>query len=285
MEVIFIMENVNELVVVNQLPIITEQLQTVKAEVVLRVQEALALECTETTYKDVKKERAELNKMFKAFEDKRKEVKKAITEPYAAFEAVYKDCVSDIFTTADAELKKKIASVEDVFKKQKYDECKRLYDEEAVKQGCDFLKWENTGHQVNMSTNVTALMTECFVNIRRAADDVAMIKKLGDIANEVYVEYSNPNSPAYLRLNSAVEKVQERRAALKAHEEEEAKNNAEVEAINTEAVTVSPIITETAPTIEQTEEVYTVSFTVVNATKGQIIALKQFMKNNNIIFR
>lgn len=66
----------NNLIVVKQLPIIEDQLRQVKASVDARVAQALALACTEETYKDVKKARAELNKEFQDLEARRREVKK-----------------------------------------------------------------------------------------------------------------------------------------------------------------------------------------------------------------
>ena len=95
----------NNLIVVKQLPIIEDQLRQVKASVDARVAQALALACTEETYKDVKKARAELNKEFQDLEARRREVKKAILAPYEAFEKLYKECAADAFTKADAELK------------------------------------------------------------------------------------------------------------------------------------------------------------------------------------
>ena len=106
----------NNLIVVKQLPIIEDQLRQVKASVDARVAQALALACTEETYKDVKKARAELNKEFQDLEARRREVKKAILAPYEAFEKLYKECAADAFTKADAELKAKIASVENGIK-------------------------------------------------------------------------------------------------------------------------------------------------------------------------
>lgn len=66
----------NNLIVVKQLPIIEDQLRQVKASVDERVAQVLALACTEATYKDVKKARAELNKEFQDLEARRREVKR-----------------------------------------------------------------------------------------------------------------------------------------------------------------------------------------------------------------
>ena len=119
----------NNLIVVKQLPIIEDQLRQVKTSVDERVAQVLALACTEATYKDVKKARAELNKEFQDLEARRREVKKAILAPYEAFEKLYKECAADAFTKADAELKAKIASVENGIKGAKREEIVAFYNE------------------------------------------------------------------------------------------------------------------------------------------------------------
>lgn len=95
----------NSLIVVEQLPIITEHLESVKEQIQERVNNALQLVCANDTAKEIKNVRAELNKEFKNFEAKRKEVKNSILLPYTNFENVYKDCISDAYTKADLELK------------------------------------------------------------------------------------------------------------------------------------------------------------------------------------
>ena len=77
----------NNLIVVKQLPIIEDQLRQVKTSVDERVAQVLALACTEATYKDVKKARAELNKEFQDLEARRREVKKAILAFYNEYRA------------------------------------------------------------------------------------------------------------------------------------------------------------------------------------------------------
>ena len=102
----------NELIKVVQLPVIEEQLRSMKETVDKRVEEALSLVCSEETIQTVKSARAELNKEFQELEEQRKEVKKAVLSPYERFETVYKECVSDAFKRADAALKSKVDATE-----------------------------------------------------------------------------------------------------------------------------------------------------------------------------
>ena len=66
----------DELIIIKQLPVIEEHLQRIKFEIEERVDAVLSLVCSESTYKDVKKARAELNARLTDFENRRKDVKK-----------------------------------------------------------------------------------------------------------------------------------------------------------------------------------------------------------------
>ena len=90
-------ETDERLIVVKQLPVIEEQLQAIKQRFTEEAEAALSLACTEDTLQAVRKKRSELSHIFDALETKRKEAKKAILTPYEAFEAVYKECVTDIY--------------------------------------------------------------------------------------------------------------------------------------------------------------------------------------------
>ena len=54
-----------DLIVVRQLPIIEDQLRTVRDTIQARVDLVLSMECTEDTYKEVKKARSELNAQYR----------------------------------------------------------------------------------------------------------------------------------------------------------------------------------------------------------------------------
>ena len=115
----------DSLIIVKQLPVIEEQLRTVKESVDARINDALCLACTEDTLKAVKAMRAQLNKEFKEFEERRKAVKIAVMKPLEGFDAAYKECVSIAYKDADAELKRRIESVERGLKDDKTERSKR----------------------------------------------------------------------------------------------------------------------------------------------------------------
>lgn len=274
----------DNIIVVKQLPIIEEELNKIKAEVTAKVEQATSLVCTEDTVKDVKKVRAELNKEFTDFENRRKEVKKAITEPYTKFEAVYKDCITDVFKQADAELKGKIDSVENELKEQKFTEVKAYFDEyrnskTEIVEGVKWLPFGVANINVTLSASMKSLKEQAKAFIDKIVDDLTLIDTQ-EHKDEILYEYKqtlNVSNAITTVVNryKAIEEVKAREEERKAREQAEAEAVAKVEEV-VEAVappTVEPI----APPVEE-EKTYTLKFTV-RGTMPQLKALKEFLKN------
>lgn len=269
----------NEIIKVTQLPIIVEQLHEVKAEVTAKVEQALNLVCTEGTIKDVKKVRSELNKELKDYEDRRKAVKTAIMKPYNDFEEIYKDCISDTYKKADAELKNKIDSVENELKEQKKAEVKGYFDEYLTATGIDFVTFENANINVTLSVSMKSLKEQAKTFVDKIVDDLNLIDTQ-EHKDEILYEYK-----ASLNVSNAITTVANRYKAIeeaKAREEErKAREQAESEAATkvesvVEAVappTVEPI----APPVEE-EKTYTLKF-IVRGTMPKLKALKEFLND------
>lgn len=110
---------IDEVIVVEQLPIIRQQLELMRNSIQQDVDTALSLSVTDETVKQVKAVRSRLNNDFKTLEKARIDVKKKILLPYEQFESIYKECISSIYGSADVRLKQKIDEVEDSLKKAK----------------------------------------------------------------------------------------------------------------------------------------------------------------------
>lgn len=269
----------NEIIKVTQLPIIVEQLHEVKAEVTAKVEQALSLICTEETVKDVKNVRSELNKELKDYEDRRKAVKTAIMKPYNDFEEIYKDCISDTYKKADAELKNKIDSVENELKEQKKAEVKAYFDEYLQSKGIDFVTFESTHINVTLSASKKSLKEQAKAFVDKIVDDLNLIDTQ-EHKDEILYEYkqslnvSNAITTVANRYK-AIEDAKAREEERKAREQAEAEAAAKVESV-VEAVappTVEPI----APPVEE-EKTYTLKF-IVRGTMPQLKALKEFLNN------
>ena len=270
----------NEIIVVKQLPVIEQQLAQIKAKVTERVSAAMKLVCTEDTVKAVKKARTELNAEFKAWEDKRKEVKTAVMSPYEQFEAVYKDCISDSYKAADKDLKQKIDEVEQELKNKKSAEVKSYFEEYLASKEIDFVTYEQAGINVTLSASLKSLKEQAKNFIDRIVSDLALIETFTDLKAEILVEYKKSLnvSDAITGVKARAKAVQEEQARQEAEAEKRAAEAQRVEAIKA-AIPEAPAAVE-APT-EQTaaqtpEKKFCIRFTV-KGTKEQLIALKKFL--------
>lgn len=270
----------NEIIVVKQLPVIEQQLAQIKEQVVERVSAAMQLVCTEATVKEIKKARAELNAEYKAWEDKRKEVKTAVMSPYEQFESVYKDCISDAYKAADKDLKQKIDEVEQQLKTQKAAEVKGYFEEYLASKNIDFVSYGQAGINVTLSASLKSLKEQAKDFIDRIESDLKLIETFTDLKAEILVEYKKSLnvSEAITGVKARAKAVQEEQARQEAEAEKRAAEAQRVEAIKA-AIPEAPAAVE-APT-EQTaapapEKKYCIRFTV-KGTKEQLIALKKFL--------
>lgn len=268
----------SEIIEVKQLPVIAEQLQTIKADVTARVNDALKLVCTEETVKVVKQARSDLNKEFKDWETRRGEVKKAIMSPYEQFEAVYKDCITNVFAKADTELKNKIAEVENSIKEQKAADVEAYFHEYALSKNIDFLTFEAANIKVTLSESVKKLKERAKAFIDRVSDDLNLIGTQ-EHSTEILVEYKRS-----LNASAAITAVVERYKAIEIEKERETERQRLEQAANEAEKAVNEIITtpEEPVILSLTTEEYDPVFTLVfkvTAPKSMLKELKTFLIN------
>jgi len=293
--------NTTALIEVKQLPIIEDQLRKVKESIEARVQVALSLACTEETYKEVKKARAELNKERTALEERRMEVKRAILAPYERFEALYKECAGDIYASADRKLKERIAEVEDGLRQEKNDNIEAYFLEYAKSKAIptDLISLEKSGIKVGMSESKKSLQKQVATYIDRIADELALIETQ-EHKEEIFVEYQKN-----LNIARAISSVSARHLAVETERRRREEREAEIAQRNaarekTEAIaaeitaqepeTVSPPTASPDPDVdagtaaqegEQKEKRYAASFRVVGS-RQQLIELKQYMNERGL---
>jgi hypothetical protein len=203
-------EQSQELIIVKQLPIIEERLKTIKGQIQAQVKEALALDCTEETVKEIKKVRAELSSGFKSLETQRKEVKSKVLAPYEQFEVIYKECVTNVYTPADAELKSRIDEVEDTVRNARRKEIVAFFDDYAKSKGIEFLEFERMGIQVLLTTTAKSLKATAKACVDRIADELALIDTQKH-KEEILVEYRQS-----LNAVSAITSVTQHHEAIEA---------------------------------------------------------------------
>lgn len=271
-----------ELIIVKQLPIIEERVRSLSEEIDKQVTAATSLVCTEETVKSVKTVRADLNKQFAALEEQRMTVKKAVLEPYEAFEKVYKEFVSDKFKAADVALKGKIDSVEDGLRAEKESDAKDYFAELCAAYGIDFYTWDKSGIKVTLSTSLKSLKEQIQRGLSKIMDDLQIISKQ-QYKDEILAEFKQS-----LSLNQAITHVtdihasMEREAAKRVEQapiqdrQEEAIKK--VEAIAPPEEVSPPPVKVAAPA----EEIYTMAFRVTGSLE-QLKALKQYITDSGIV--
>lgn len=285
------MEN-QELIVVEQLPIIKEQLKKVSAEIDKEVNQAKSIVCTEENIKAVKEIRAKLNNTFKALEEQRKNVKSSIMQPYEDFETLYKKYVTDKFKEADVSLKSKIDTLEDEDKKKKENEVRSYFDEYKKANDIDFIKFEQVDIKVNLSTSLKKLKEQAKQFIDKRIDDLKLID-IQEHKEEILVEYKQSLnvSQAIMTVKNrfkAIEDEKKRQEEIKQKQLEEAQKVAdehisEQTEATRQALENFNITTDTlkAPKVE--EEILELTFTV-KGTKSKLKLLKEFLKSGGYIY-
>jgi len=277
-----------ELIIVEQLPVIRQQLEIMSAEIDQKTSDALALVCTEDTVKTVKAVRAELTKEFTDLETKRKTVKKAVLTPYEEFEAIYKELVADKFKSADAQLKTKIDEVESGLKAELEKGAMRYFAELCASESIDFVTFEQVGLNIILSVKLPALKKQIASFIERVQSDLALID-VQEHKTEIMVEYKRS-----LNVSKSITDVASRHQALEEEKQRQIEREA-ARASQSERIAKidtfipqpiqAPIQAPQAPSKPQqtTGKEYSATFKVfgtIEVLKG----LKSYLVENNVRF-
>lgn len=192
-----------------QNPIIKHNLEAMGKSVSERIQ-LLNLDnqvATEDTIKTLKETRAELNKEAKEFEAQRKAIKDAVFNPYNDFEAIYKEQIINKYKDADEKLKEKINAFEMAVKTEKRDNIIAYFNELCQVEKIDFLKFENLGFEINLSTTEKKYKEQVLDFITKVTDDLSLIKT-EQFSAEILVEYKKS-----LKASQAIQDVRNRKEA------------------------------------------------------------------------
>lgn len=259
----------NGIIKLEQLPIITEQLDIISKDIEKRVTNALQLECNEETVKEVKKVRADFNKEFKSLEDRRKQVKSAIMEKYDAFEDVYRDKISNLYKNADESLKEKIDSVETDLKAEKEAELRDFVKEHCAANNIH-IDFEKIGLNITLSASMKSLKEQAKSFIERVANDLKLIE-MEEYSSEILYEYGN-----CMDYVEAKTKVLERHKQL---EEIQTQRENQQQSTEQEQKIVEAVDEIIAPVEVEEKETYEFKIT---ATKEQVKQLVEYMKSVGI---
>ena len=238
------------------------------------------IEVTPETMKDAKSDRADLNKLRTAIDDQRKAVKKHFTELYKPFEDDCKELIAMIDEPIAA-IDSQMSALNDKRKAEK-----RAALEEYFEEIChlDFVRLEDILDP--KWGNVTAKTDKL------KEDMAAKMKRISGDFHEIWELYAD--SPMRVAIMTRFENTLDKGAALAYAAEIERRERAERERREQERLAAERVDksfgglpdmgdVKTTPPLPQPEQVGSVTFTVTG-TKAQIIALRDFMKTNNINF-
>lgn len=269
-----------------------------KAELIESLSYYNSLVVTEGSIKEAKADKAKLNKLRTAVEDKRKEIKKRCLAPYENFEKQCKEIVALI----DGPIKSidgQITVFDQKLQDEKWEQISAYYQAE-VKELISVVplekiispKWKN---------KTESLETIC----NGIGDTLERIRTELDALSNCPAEFLDQIRDVYLRKYSLAEaraeykRLEERKKQLAEMEAEKQRRAAEAEAARIEASKQKPkevptpepepvkvADTPTPAPVEPTEKPaakYRVRFEVTG-DKTQIVALKEFMTRNNISY-
>lgn len=236
-----------------------------------------------------KKDKAALNNLKKAIEDRRIEVKKQFLEPYEDFEIKVKDLVSMIDKPV-TEIDKQVKAYDEKIKTDKKTEIEKYFNEN-IGELARVLKFDRifNAKWLNVTTSMKSIETEICETIMRVNSDLEVIKNLNsEFFTELNNEYlCNFDLASVLRKKTTLEEqkkaLEERAAKLKAIEEEKRafKQDLSTSARNNHQRTETFVKNDVKTSEEQNTAMLDLRVWV---TTEQMNLLKQFLKENNIKF-
>ena len=248
---------------------------------------------TEDDIPRAKKDRADLNKLSKAIDDKRKEMKKQYLAPYEEFER-QANYLTGLIDKQSGLIDAQVKEYEEVEKQKKQDEIKAIYEEVAGDlkglipyEAIHDKKWLNKGTSIAKVKEAIETVIARTKTAFTAIDAMGMDEKDTNRCKGVYVRTFDLADA--IAEKERIEEENRKLAELKARNEAARKVAAE----KAENATVEPIKVERGgySTPEQenpaeakedpAEALIQIDFRVW-ATKEQLNILKAFLNNNNI---
>lgn len=208
----------NEIAVVEQLPVITEKIKKVGEELEKRL-ENLNLDnlvCNEETRKSCTELRTALKKEQTEFETQRKNIKNQIMQPYNEFNKIYEEQIKNKYEQADLTLKNKIDEVEQGIKNNTKTKMIEFFEEYRTFKliNKDWLKFDELSIKlgINQLTPKGDLVKKVKDEIKERIDKVSEeIKTINSMENniEIFSEYLK-----HKNLSLAIKDVNDRHLIL-----------------------------------------------------------------------
>ena len=278
--------------------------EELKKEITEKAEMYGSLVYTDENIKEAKADRAKLNKFIKVLEDKRKDVKKMMLEPYTQFESQVKELVS-IIGEANDNIASQVKVYTEKLREEKREKVKEIYDKAMSVEGAEGIAEILTFDRVSKESFLNSSTT--FKSIVNEIEDLRdRVRHDLEVINADTGEYQFEMKQAYLKnldMTQAISVKQQFEENARKKAEYEAKREAEMEERKAreeaeaqkvvqagKQVVVEQQPEETQQEVEATkiveatvteERKFTVSFKVYG-TQKQLRELKEFLTSNNI---
>jgi hypothetical protein len=274
---------------INQgLQVIDFNYEAIKADLTQKLEQYQGLVVTEDGVKEAKKDRAALNGLKKAMDDKRISAKKLYLAPFDAFEAKVKELVS-LVDKPVAAIDAQIKAFEQMEAEKKADEIQAFFNESIgdLKELVKFTQFFNP-RWLNSGYKMVDIISEITVAISQLQDNVQIIKGMGlTFEQEVLnVLFTTLDLTQALKKKTALEEQQARMEAAKKAEEERiaqarAACNAAPAYYSNTPVTPRPSFP-AAPHTADKECNMCISITFRESQRGSVLMLLQAMERHGI---
>ena len=278
--------------------------EELKKEITEKAEMYGSLVYTDENIKEAKADRAKLNKFIKVLEDKRKDVKKMMLEPYTQFESQVKELVS-IIGEANDNIASQVKAYTEKLREEKREKVKEIYDKAMSVEGAEGIAEILTFDRVfkesflNSSTTFKSIVNEIEDLRDRVRHDLEVINAdTGEHQFEMKQSYlKNLDMTEAISVKQQFEENARKKAEYEAKrkaemEERKAREEAEAQKVVQagKQVVVEQQPEETQQEVEATkiveatvteERKFTVSFKVYG-TQKQLRELKEFLTSNNI---
>lgn len=278
--------------------------EELKKEITEKAEMYGSLVYTDENIKEAKADRAKLNKFIKILEDKRKDVKKMMLEPYTQFESQVKELVS-IIGEANDNIASQVKAYTEKLREEKREKVKEIYDKAMSVEGAEGIAEILTFDRVfkesflNSSTTFKSIVNEIEDLRDRVRHDLEVINAdTGEYQFEMKQAYlKNLDMTEAISVKQQFEENARKKAEYEANrkaemEERKAREEAEAQKVVQagKQVVVEQQPEETQKEVEATkiveatvteERKFTVSFKVYG-TQKQLRELKEFLTSNNI---
>lgn len=197
---------------------------------------------TEENMQQAKNDRAELNKLTKAIEDRRKVVKRIINEPYETFEAELKE-ILELIQEPVAIIDKQVKAFEDKQKEEKKKAIKVTYDE-VIGDLVEVLPFEKVfdDRYLNKTYKLATAQSEVKAKVEKVRTDLETIDSLESKfklnAKDVYIKTLDLSKA--LAENKRLADLEEKLEAEKRRKAEEERKAQEAAIKQQESVTETP---------------------------------------------